>query len=176
MDHQQLLEQAAAIELVIFDVDGVLTDGRLFFDHKGREYKAFHARDGHGLKLLRRSGVETAVISGRNSPSVAQRCDSLGIQHVYQGYEDKPPALEALTQATGIGVERMAYVGDDILDLPVMRRVHLAIAVADAHFVVKRHAHWITQTPGGHGAAREVCDLIMQARGRFDDIIGGYLK
>ncbi len=172
----KVLERAAAVRLTIFDVDGVLTDGRLFFDHDGHEYKAFHARDGHGLKLLHHSGVETAVISGRTSRSVALRCDSLGIRHVYQGYEDKLAALDALQKTLGIELTQIAYVGDDVLDLPVMRRVHLAIAVQDAHFAVKQYAHWVTETPGGLGAAREVCDLIMHAQGTFDDVIGRYLK
>ncbi len=172
----EILARAAVIRLVIFDVDGVLTDGRLFFDHDGREYKAFHARDGHGLKLLQQSGVETAVISGRKSRSVALRMDSLGIRHVYQGYEDKRKALQSLQAATGIGPEYMACVGDDTLDLPIMSRVHLAIAVQDAHFAVKRHAHWVTETPGGKGAAREVCDLIMRAQNTLDQAIERYLK
>ncbi len=172
----EILARAAVIRLVIFDVDGVLTDGRLFFDHEGREYKAFHARDGHGLKLLQQSGVETAVISGRKSRSVALRMDSLGIRHVYQGYEDKREALRSLQTVTGIGLEHMACVGDDTLDLPIMRRVHFAIAVQDAHFAVKRHAHWVTETPGGKGAAREVCDLIMRAQNTLDQAIERYLK
>lgn len=172
----EILARAAVIRLVIFDVDGVLTDGRLFFDHDGREYKAFHSRDGHGLKLLQQSGVETAVISGRKSRSVALRMDSLGIRHVYQGYEDKRKALQSLQAATGIGPEYMACVGDDTLDLPIMSRVHLAIAVQDAHFAVKRHAHWVTETPGGKGAAREVCDLIMRAQNTLDQAIERYLK
>lgn len=170
-----ILMRAAAIRLVIFDVDGVLTDGRLFFDHEGREYKSFHARDGHGLKLLQQTGVETAVISGRKSRSVALRMDSLGVRHVYQGYEDKTKALQSLQSATGIQCDQMACVGDDILDLPVMSRVHLAIAVQDAHFAVKQHAHWVTETPGGQGAAREVCDLIMRAQNTLNDTIARYL-
>ena len=176
LDFDEVLKRAAAIRLVIFDVDGVLTDGRLYFDHEGREYKAFHARDGHGLKLLRQSGVTTAVISGRRSQSVALRCESLGIEHVYQGYEDKRIALAALQQATGIDTTQMACVGDDVLDLPLLTRVHLAIAVPDAHFAVKRQVHWITETPGGLGAAREVCDLIMQAQGTLDPILHQYLS
>ncbi len=176
LSFDQVLERAAAIRLVIFDVDGVLTDGRLYFDHEGREYKGFHARDGHGLKLLRQSGVTTAVISGRRSRSVALRCESLGIEHVYQGYEDKRPALSALQQATGIAPAQMACVGDDVLDLPLLTRVHLAIAVPDAHFAVKQRVHWITETPGGRGAAREVCDLIMQAQGTFDRALQRYLS
>ncbi len=176
LDFDEVLKRAAAIRLVIFDVDGVLTDGQLYFDHEGREYKAFHARDGHGLKLLRQSGVTTAVISGRRSQSVALRCESLGIEHVYQGYEDKRIALAALQQATGIDTTQMACVGDDVLDLPLLTRVHLAIAVPDAHFAVKRQVHWITETPGGLGAAREVCDLIMQAQGTLDPILHQYLS
>lgn len=172
----KVLERAAAVRLAIFDVDGVLTDGRLLFDHDGREYKAFHVRDGYGLNLLQRSGVETAVISGRTAHCVTLRCASLGIRHIYQGYEDKLAALDALQQALGIELAHIAYVGDDVLDLPVMRRVHLAIAVQDAHLVVKQHAHWVTETPGGLGAAREVCDLIMHAQGTFDNVIGHYLK
>ncbi len=170
-----VLARAADIRLVIFDVDGVLTDGRLFFDHEGREYKAFHARDGHGLKLLQKTGVETAVISGRKSRSVALRMDSLGIRHVYQGYEDKLQALKSLQAATGIGLDHSACVGDDVLDLPILSRVHLAIAVQDAHYAVKRHAHWITETPGGKGAAREVCDLIMRAQNTLKQTIDRYL-
>jgi len=172
----EVLARAARVRLVIFDVDGVLTDGRLFFDHEGHEFKAFHARDGHGLKLLRQSGVETAVISGRRSRSVALRCESLGIEHVYQGYEDKRLALEALCRATGIGPAQMACVGDDVLDLPLLVRVRLAIAVADAHETVKRRVHWITESPGGRGAVREVCDLIMRAQNTLDDIIDRYLS
>ncbi|GAB6067041.1 HAD family hydrolase [Methylothermus subterraneus] len=172
----QVLERAAKVRLAIFDVDGVLTDGRLFFDHEGHEFKAFHARDGHGLRLLQLSGVETAVISGRTSAAVALRCESLGIRHVYQGYLDKLAALEHLRQITGVEFSQIAYVGDDVLDLPVMRRVQLAIAVQDAHFVVKRYAHWITENSGGLGAAREVCDLIMHAQGTFDAIVGRYLQ
>ncbi|MCX8049316.1 MAG: 3-deoxy-manno-octulosonate-8-phosphatase KdsC [Methylohalobius sp.] len=172
----KVLERAAAIRVAIFDVDGVLTDGRLFFDHEGREYKAFHARDGYGLKLLAESGVETAVISGRISRSVALRCASLGIRHVYQGYEDKLAALSALQQTLEIETAHIAYVGDDLLDLPVMRRVHLAVAVQDAHFAVKKQAHWITEAAGGMGAAREVCDLILYAQGKFDRLLDRYLK
>ncbi len=172
----QVLALAEAIKLAIFDVDGVLTDGRLFFDHEGHEFKAFHARDGHGLKLLQLSGVETAVISGRTSAAVALRCESLGIRHVYQGFQDKLTALEHLMGVTGLEYSQMAYVGDDVLDLPIMRKVRLAVAVQDAHFVVKRYAHWITPSPGGLGAAREVCDLLMHAQGTFEAILSRYLK
>lgn len=172
----EVVDLAKQIQLLIFDVDGVLTDGRLYFDHQGREYKGFHARDGHGLKLLQATGVATAVISGRNSPSVALRMESLGIRHVFQGYEDKRKALAELQRATGVTLDHIACVGDDVLDLPILCRAKLAIAVQDAHPAVKQHAHWVTQSPGGQGAAREVCDLIMHAQQTYEPMIEQYLS
>ncbi len=171
-----VLEKAKKLKLLILDVDGVLTDGRLFFDNDGTEYKCFHARDGHGIKLLRQTGVEVAVISGRNSNSVALRMKNLGIEHVYQGHENKLRAFAELLEKTGCTFEQVAHVGDDLLDLPVMTRVGLAIAVNDANFAVKERADWCTTLPGGQGAVREVCDLIMQAQGTFDKVLDSYLK
>jgi 3-deoxy-D-manno-octulosonate 8-phosphate phosphatase (KDO 8-P phosphatase) len=168
--------KAKKIKLLTLDVDGVLTDGRLFFDNEGAEYKCFHARDGHGIKLLRQTGVEVAVISGRKSNSVALRMKSLGIEYVYQGHEDKLSAFAELLLKTSLIPEQVAYVGDDLLDLPIMKRVGLAIAVNDANFAVKERANWCTALPGGQGAVREVCDLIMQAQGTFDKVLGTYLK
>jgi 3-deoxy-D-manno-octulosonate 8-phosphate phosphatase (KDO 8-P phosphatase) len=170
-----ILEKAKKLKLLILDVDGVLTDGRLFFDNEGTEYKCFHARDGHGIKLLRQTGVEVAVISGRNSNSVALRMKSLGIEHVYQGHENKRNAFAELLKTTGIKPEQAAHVGDDLLDLPIMTQVGLAIAVSDANFAVKERADWCTTLPGGQGAVREVCDLIMQAQGTFDKVLDSYL-
>lgn len=175
-DMQQVLEKAKKLKLLILDVDGVLTDGRLFFDTEGNEYKSFHARDGHGIKLLRQTGVEVAVISGRKSKSVALRMKNLGIEYVYQGHENKIAAFNELLEKTGISPEQAAHVGDDLLDLPIMIRVGLAIAVNDANFAVKQHANWCTDLPGGQGAVREVCDFIMQAQGHFDDVLNAYLK
>ena len=172
---QAIIEKAKKLKLLILDVDGVLTDGKLFFDNAGNEYKSFHARDGHGIKLLRQTGVEVAVISGRKSNSVALRMQSLGIEHVYQGHEDKRAAFNELIEKTGITPEQAAHVGDDLLDLPIMIRVGLAIAVYDANFAVKQRADWCTSLPGGHGAVREVCDFIMQAQGRFDEVVNTYL-
>lgn len=174
MAPQEVLDRAAAIRLVIFDVDGVLTDGKLFFDDKGREYKSFHARDGHGIKLLRRTGVEVAIISGRNAVSVGRRMSSLGIEHVYQGQENKLEALADLSGKLKLSHEQIAHVGDDLLDLPLMRRVGLAVAVADAHSAILDYAHWQTRNPGGSGAAREVCDLLMHAQGTLNGIIESY--
>lgn len=173
---QAIVEKAKRLKLLILDVDGVLTDGKLFFDNQGNEYKSFHARDGHGIKLLRQTGVEVAVISGRKSNSVALRMKNLGIEYVYQGHENKQAAFDELIQKTGITPEQAAHVGDDLPDLPIMMRVGLAIAVNDANLAVKQRAHWCTTLSGGHGAVREVCDFIMQAQGNFEGIVDFYLK
>lgn len=173
---QEIIDKARKIKLVIMDVDGVLTDAKLFFDHQGREYKAFHARDGHGIKLLRQSGVEVAVISGRQSEAVAIRMRNLGIEHVYQGRENKLAAFEELLQHLSLAAEETAHVGDDLPDLPLMKHVGLAIAVRDAHFAVKDHADWVTSLPGGEGAVREICDFILRAQGKLERLINAYLE
>jgi len=173
---EQVLQKAKQLKLLILDVDGVLTDGRLFFDAQGGEYKSFHARDGHGIKLLRQTGVEVAVISGRKSQSVALRMQALGVEYVYQGHENKIAAFEEIIQSMGISPEQAAHVGDDLLDLPIMLRAGLSIAVSDANFAVKEYADWCTETAGGLGAVREVCDFIMQAQGTFDDVLKSYMK
>lgn len=173
---QDLTEKAARIRLLIFDVDGVLTDGSLFIGDDGQEYKAFHSRDGHGMKLLQSTGVQIAVITGRTSQVVRHRMDNLGISHVFQGQLDKLPAYEAVKQTVGVADEEVAYVGDDVVDLPVMRRVGLAIAVQDAHSLVKQHAHWTTPNGGGRGAARDVCELIMHAQGTLQAEFDKYLQ
>ncbi len=173
---QDLLEKAARIRLLIFDVDGVLTDGSLFIGDDGQEYKAFNSRDGHGMKMLQASGVEIGVITGRTSEVVRLRMESLAIRHVYQGRMEKLPAFEDLLAATGVAAEEVAYVGDDVMDLPVMRRVGLAVAVQDAHALVKKHSHWITPNRGGRGAGRDVCELIMEAQGTLDGQLAPYLR
>ncbi len=172
----QVMQKAKRIKLLILDVDGVLTDGRLYFDNEGVEYKCFHARDGHGIKLLRQAGVDVAVISGRRSNSVALRMKGLGIEHVYQGHDNKREAFAELLAKTGLKPEETAHVGDDLLDLPIMTQAGLAIAVQDANFAVKSRADWCTALPGGLGAVREVCDLILQAQDKFDAIVNAYLK
>ena len=169
------IEKIKRLKLLILDVDGVLTDGRLYFDNLGQEYKCFHARDGHGLKLLRQTGVEVAVISGRSSNSVSLRMQNLGIRHVYQGHENKRAAFREILENLQLSAEQTAHVGDDLLDLPIMTQVGFSIAVQDANFAVKPHAHWCTQLPGGQGAVREVCDLIMQVQGHFHSVLQDYL-
>jgi 3-deoxy-D-manno-octulosonate 8-phosphate phosphatase (KDO 8-P phosphatase) len=173
---QTIVERAKQLKLLILDVDGVLTDGKLFFDDNGKEYKSFHARDGHGIKLLQKTGVEVAVISGRKSLSVGLRMKHLGISYIYQGYEDKRAAFAEILAKMNITAAQAAHVGDDVLDLPIMTQVGLAIAVQDAHFAVKERAHWCTPSGGGQGAVREVCDFIMQAQGSFDSILNSYLS
>ena len=172
---KDILAKAAQIKLVVFDVDGVLTDGSLFVGDDGQEYKAFHSRDGLGMKLLRKSGVEIGIITARTSEVVKHRMENLDIQHVYQGRLDKLPALEELIAKLGLSFEQTAYVGDDIVDLPVMRQVGLAIAVQDAHPLAKQHAHWQTPHGGGRGAARDVCELVMEAQNTLDTQLASFL-
>ncbi len=172
---RDILERAKQIRLVIFDVDGVLTDGSLYLGDDGREYKAFHSRDGHGMKMLQQTGVTLAIITGRTSEVVRIRMESLGVEHLYQGQHDKLSAYEDLKKTLGVEDEQIAYVGDDVVDLPILRRVGLSIAVADAHSLVQDHTHWRTQSPGGRGAGREVCELIMDAQGTLVGTMEHYL-
>lgn len=171
-----ILAKAALIKLVVFDVDGVLTDGSLFLGDAGEEYKAFNSRDGHGMKMLMRHGVVIGIITGRTSGVVTHRMASLGIEYVYQGQLEKLPAFEALIERLKLPPDQVAYVGDDVVDLPIMRRVGLAIAVQDAHPLVKQHAHWQTPNGGGRGAARDVCELIMEAQGVLEAQLQTYLS
>ena len=172
---RDILERASRVKLAIFDVDGVLTDGSLFIGDDGQEYKAFNSRDGHGMVMLRQTGVTLAIITGRSSEVVRIRMASLGINHLYQGILDKLAAYEELKQSLGLTDEAVAYVGDDVVDLPVLRRAGLAVAVADAHPLVQRHAHWQTRSPGGRGAARDLCELIMEAQGTLEAMMAHYL-
>lgn len=160
-----LLERAARIRLLALDVDGVLTDGQLYFDNLGNELKAFNTRDGLGMRVLQRHGVELALITGRQSQIVANRAANLGIEHVYQGRSDKLAVLDELMRLTGVEEPNICYAGDDWLDLPILDRVGLAVTVADGEELVKRRAHWVTSCTGGHGAVREICNLILAARG-----------
>lgn len=165
-----LRERASKIRLLILDVDGVLTDGKLYFDHQGNEMKAFNTRDGLGMKALQRCGIGVAVITGRTSEAVTHRMAQLDIQHVYQGREDKLNAFLQLLELTGLDAEQVCFAGDDWIDLPVLLRAGLAVTVADAENVVKDRVHWITQRNGGDGAVREICNLILAAQDK-DQII-----
>jgi len=155
---------AREIRLLVFDVDGVLTDGRLYFLPDGTELKVFHVRDGLGIRRLRDAGIEVAVISGRESPVVVRRMQSLGVEHVYQGSDDKLSVFHTLLTRLRLAPRQAACVGDDLIDLPVMREAGLGIAVADAHPQVRAAADWVTRLEGGRGAAREVCDRLLAAR------------
>lgn len=172
---QDIQEKAKQIKLVIFDVDGVLTDGSLFLGDDGQEYKAFNSRDGHGIKMLQSTGVAIGIITGRSSEVVRIRMKSLGIEHVYQGKRDKLPTYFELRDKLGLRDDQVAYVGDDVVDLPIMRRVGLAIAVNDAHPFVLQHAHWQTPHPGGRSAGRDVCELLMDAQGKLQAALDSYL-
>lgn len=172
---QDVLERAKQIKLIIFDVDGVLTDGGLYFSDDGQEMKVFNSRDGHGMKMLMQSGVEIGIITGRTSKVVSHRMDNLGITHIYQGQHEKLPAFLELIDTLGVTAEQVAYVGDDVVDLPVMTKVGLAVAVQDAHDWVKKHAHWQTPSCGGRGAARDICELIMDAQGNLESTLSQYL-
>jgi 3-deoxy-D-manno-octulosonate 8-phosphate phosphatase (KDO 8-P phosphatase) len=165
-----LRERACAIRMLILDVDGVLTDGKLYFDHAGNEMKAFNTRDGMGIKALQRVGIEVAVITGRNSEAVTRRMMQLGIKHILQGREDKLDAFLELLEVTGLDAQQICFAGDDWIDIPVLLRAGLAVSVADAEDRVKQQAHWITGRNGGDGAVREICNLILYAQEK-DQII-----
>jgi len=157
-------EQAARIQLLVLDVDGVMTDGRLYFDAEGQEAKVFHVRDGYGIKQLMRLGIEVAVISGRKSKAVEMRMAELGIKHVRLGQETKLDAFLALTEMLDVPMENVACMGDDLPDLPLVEAAGLGIAVADAHPNLLTNADWCTQLVGGQGCVREVCDFLIEAR------------
>lgn len=173
---ETLSERAKNIKLVIFDVDGVLTAGVLSYGHDGIEVKHFHVHDGQGIKLLIKSGVDIGVITTCQSSIIKRRIQDLGIHHLYQGQTDKLPAYEDLKQKLKLSDEQIAYVGDDLPDLPMLKRVGLAVTVPNAPKIIQQHTHWITKAKGGKGAAREVCDFIMQAQGTYQTIIDSYLQ
>ncbi len=173
---ESLLARARKIRLIAFDVDGVMTDGTLFLADDGQEYKGFNSLDGHGLKMLRSSGVQLAIITGRESRVVAHRASNLGIEIVHQGAHDKLAVYEALCRELDIACEATAYMGDDVVDLPVMRRAGLAITVPAAPELVKAHSHLITTREAGRGAVREACEFLMRAQGTLDSALAPYLK
>lgn len=171
-----LLERASKIRLLALDVDGVLTDGRLYFDSQGNELKAFYTADGLGLKALQQFGITIALISGRSSRMVADRAAALGIEHVYQGSDDKLNAFNELLAATGETEVQVCYVGDDWIDMPVLQRAGLAVTVPAADAAVRNLAHWVTECGGGRGAVREVCQLILDAQGHTPALLDRMLN
>jgi len=172
----EVWERAQFIRLLLLDVDGVLTDGRLYFDAKGEALKVFHVRDGHGIKMAQQAGIEVAMLSGRRSDAAFHRAKELGVNRFYEGLRDKVAVLEELLAALHLDPRQVAMVADELVDLPVMTRVGLAVAVADAVPEVKAAAHWVTTLPGGRGAVRQVCDLLLQAQGQWDRITAVWLE
>lgn len=170
-----LVERASRVRALVLDVDGVLTDGRLYFDNQGNEMKAFCTRDGLGIRAVQQQGVTVALITGRESQIVANRARNLRIEHVYQGRNDKLNAFHELLVATGLEAPAICYAGDDWVDIPVLDRVGLAVTVPEADTLVKSHAHWITSQAGGNGAVRQICDLILAARGLDGNVLEGIL-
>lgn len=167
---------AKNIKLIIFDVDGVLTDGGLYFSDEGLEFKRFNALDGLGIKILKANGIEPAVITARSSKAVERRMHSLGIEHFYQGQDDKIVAFDDLLNKRSLHPTQVAYVGDDVIDLAVMSKVGLPIAVANAHELVREKSYLTTSKTGGNGAVREVCDLLLKAQNKFESAMRPYLK
>ncbi|HXU93101.1 MAG TPA: HAD hydrolase family protein [Gallionella sp.] len=171
-----MLSRAKLIRLMAFDVDGVMTDGGLYLSDSGDEFKRFNSLDGHGIKMLRASGVEVAIITGRTSRCVELRAQNLGISHVYQGVERKLDAMLDLLNKLKLSRDAAAYMGDDVVDLCVMRHVGLSICVPESPRLVREHADYVTQLGGGRGAVREACEMIMSAQGTLDAQLSHYLK
>jgi 3-deoxy-D-manno-octulosonate 8-phosphate phosphatase (KDO 8-P phosphatase) len=168
------MQRAARVKVMIFDVDGVLTDGSLTYGPDGEATKTFYVLDGLGIQLLQRTGVQTAIISARNSPIVVRRAADLGITHVHQGQHDKRLAFAKLLADTGLAAEECGYIGDDVIDLPLFTRVGFAVTVPSGHPEVQHRAHYVTRNPGGRGAVREVCDLVMRAQGSYEQALAPY--
>lgn len=169
------LERASRVKLMIFDVDGILTDGSLHFGPDGEVIKTFNVLDGHGIKLLQHSGVATAIISARQSPIVTKRATDLGIMHLQQGVHDKRAAFEQLLAECDATYDACGFIGDDVIDLPILLRVGFAASVPNGHAEVQKRVHYVTQAPGGRGAVREICDLILRAQGNYEAALAPYL-
>ncbi len=171
----EALKKAKIIKLLVLDVDGVLTDGKLYFTPQGETMKVFNSLDGHGIKMLRTTGIEVAIITGRITEALDQRVTNLGIKYYYRGREDKINALNELLEILPLKDTEIAHLGDDLPDLPVIRRVGLGMAVANAYDFVKQNADWCTRASGGDGAVREACDFIMEAQGTLQPAVDKYL-
>ncbi|CAO0822936.1 3-deoxy-D-manno-octulosonate 8-phosphate phosphatase KdsC [Desulfarculales bacterium] len=174
MASPNIMQRVTRIRLLVLDVDGVLTDGRVVYDDQGREIKFFDVKDGHGLKLLQRAGVEVAWLSGRGSQANRVRAQELGVERLVEQCKVKLPALTELMAACGVTPEQVAYMGDDLIDLPAMRAVGLALAPADAQPEAKAAAHWVCTRPSGRGAVRQVCELILKISGAWEQVTARY--
>ncbi|WP_318366270.1 3-deoxy-manno-octulosonate-8-phosphatase KdsC [Enterobacter sp.] len=168
----QVMAKAEKIRLLILDVDGVMSDGLIFMGNNGEELKAFNVRDGYGIRCALTSGIEVAIITGRKAKLLEDRCATLGITHLYQGQSDKRIAFKELLANLAVSAEEVAYIGDDLIDWPVMADVGLSVAVADAHPMLMPRADYVTYINGGRGAVREVCDLLLLAQGKLEEAIG----
>jgi len=175
-DPTSIERRASRIKLLLLDCDGVLTDGRLWLLEDGDEHKAFNTKDGLGLELLRRAGLRAGIITGRTSTALARRAKELGIEFLRQGNEEKLAAFEEVLRSAGLKEDEVAFVGDDLSDIPLMRRSELAVAVADAVEETRAAAHYVTQAKGGRGAVREVVEIILKSQGRWNDLVEEYLK
>lgn len=169
---RKIMDSAADIRLVICDVDGVLSDGLIYMGNNGEELKAFNVRDGYGIRCLITENIHVAIITGRQSKLVADRATTLGIEHLYQGQSDKLIAFEKILSDLNLQPHQVAYIGDDLIDWPVMAKVGLSVAVADAHPILLQRAQYVTRIAGGRGAVRELCDLILQSQGKLDEAKG----
>lgn len=171
----EALARAARLKLMAFDVDGVLSDGKLHYTEDGSEIKAFSTLDGHGMKMLRQTGVKLAIITGRTSGCVAHRAANLGIDLLFQGVEDKAATLRQLLRQLELSADEAGYMGDDVVDLPIMNLCGFSAAPANAHALVRRHARFVSEFGGGEGAAREVCEFILRAQDKLDAALAPYL-
>lgn len=175
-DHElELRERAARVKLMIFDVDGVLTDGSLHFGAEGEVIKTFNVLDGHGIKLLQQNGLTTAIISARQAPAVARRATDLGIHYLHQGSHDKRATFEQLLAETGLTADACGFIGDDVIDLPILSRVGFAASVPNGHPDVLSRVHYVSKAAGGRGAVREICDFILRAQDKYESIVAAYL-
>jgi 3-deoxy-D-manno-octulosonate 8-phosphate phosphatase (KDO 8-P phosphatase) len=174
MKDRALLKKLKHIQLLLLDVDGVLTDGSIIYNDDGRETKIFNAKDGFGLRLVMQAGVKVGIITGRSSRALGLRCQNLGITYLFDGVEDKAGILDEIVAQTDVKADRAAFMGDDLPDLPLMKRTGLSIAVADAHEIVRQTADWTTRAPGGRGAVREVCEALLKAKGLWEGIVARY--
>jgi 3-deoxy-D-manno-octulosonate 8-phosphate phosphatase (KDO 8-P phosphatase) len=173
---EELRSRILPLRLLIFDVDGVLTDGRIIYHDDGSEIKAFDVQDGHGIKLLQRAGIEVALITGRFCRAVEHRALGLGITKVYQGARDKLEAYAEILEETGLKDNEIGFLGDDLIDIPLLRRVGFAAVVPNAVSHVKPYAHYVTRAAGGHGACRELCELLLQVQGLWEGVTERYLR